>query len=413
MNIRFWILNLVLAFVVIACHDDEIEPLNTPNDVNRDLKGQEELIESSNKFGFELFQHLNDVAPDNQNLMISPLSVSIALGMAYNGADGITKQEMEQTLGYTGLSVNSINNIYKDLIDDLSISTDSFANEIANSIWIRNEFPVLQDFIDMNIAYYYAEVSNMDFNAPETVDSINSWVADKTHDKIKEVIDEISPQAVMFLINAIYFNANWKYEFDPEDTESQSFYLEDGGTASVDMMQQKSKLKYKEADMYAAVELPYNNEDYSMVIFTPNAGYRVNDLIGQLDDATWKEWMADFNEDSVTLKMPKFKYEYDTLLNDMLITMGMSSAFSSQADFSKINPDYELFISKVIHKTFIDVNEEGTEAAAVTVIQIDYTSIDDDVYITIDKPFLYVIKEKSTNSILFIGKVMMPVYEEG
>ncbi|MBE9511919.1 MAG: serpin family protein, partial [Bacteroidetes bacterium] len=262
-----------------------------------------------------------------------------------------------------------------------------------------------------NQNYFYAEVSPLDFNNPEAVNTINNWVADKTNDKITEILDYIPADAVMYLINAIYFKGIWKYEFDESDTEEKPFYLSDGTTKDVPMMVQEASFNYFSNDIMQAVEMPYGAGNYSMVILLPQNNKTPDDIIDQLSNDNWNRWLSEFYEaGKAHIQLPKFKFEYKNKLNDELINMGMGIAFGN-ADFSKINPNRDLFISRVLHKTFIEVNEEGTEAAAVTLVELRETSIAGETFI-VNKPFIFVIKEKYTNSIIFIGKVMEPEYED-
>ena len=285
---------------------------------------------------------------------------------------------------------------------------------IPNSIWYRNTFDVLQDFININQNYFYAKVSPLNFNDPASIGIINNWVAESTNQKIPEIIDGIDPSTVMFLINAVYFNGTWVYEFDEQYTEPETFYLSNGTTKQVEMMQQEATLSYATNDLFEAVDMYYGSGNFSMVIFLPKENYTPNDIVEQMNTENWTNWMNSFSEKNIQLLLPKFKLEYGKELNDALTSLGMGIAFSPfSADFSKINPNYQLFISFVKHKTFIDVNEEGTEAAAVTIVGMEYTSVGDTPYIfTVNKPFLFAIKERDTQAIIFLGKVMEPEYED-
>ncbi|MCK4661619.1 MAG: serpin family protein [Bacteroidales bacterium] len=381
-------------------------------DIQLSEKG-EQLVSSSNAFGFDLFKNINDSEEDNKNIFISPLSVSFALAMTYNGADGDTKTAMEEALKLSGLTTDEINSNFKSLMNALVNLDPKVVLTIANSIWYRDSFDVLQDFIDVNQEYYDAEVSALNFSDPASVDIINNWVANKTNDKIKEIINCIPQDAVMYLINAIYFNGTWKYEFKEEDTTDDPFYLMDGSTKNVPMMHQEITVDYFSNDDFQAVDMYYGGEKYSMLVLLPKQDKSVNDIIAQLDDENWNSMINSFTElGDVIIGLPKFKFEYKNTLNDMLAKMGMGIAFNENlADFGKINPDYQLFISRVIHKTYVDVNEQGTEAAAVTAVEIGVTSFEPNKNFIVNKPFIFVIKEKSTNAIIFMGKVVEPVYE--
>jgi len=368
------------------------------------------VIETNNDFGLELLKQVieND---DSPNIMISPASVSIALGMAYNGSETTTRDAFEEVLNYEGLSREEINEITKELISVLVTNVKGNLLEIANSMWYDEGFPVEQQFIDLNTNYYDAEVREIDFRTASAVKTINQWVSDNTNGKIDEIIDAIDPAMMMILINAIYFNSVWEIEFDPDDTQDQPFYRDDRSLfGQVEMMHLESTVNASFTEKFNAVELPYKNKKFSMFLFLPSEGSTVNELLAQLDGSTWNSWLEDFTErKDFTITMPKFKFEYDRSMAEDLKAMGLEVAFTDQADFSGISP-VDLLISDVIHKTYIDVNEEGTEAAAVTAIVFETTSIGPYNGIRLDRPYLFAITENSSKSILFIGKIQEPSY---
>jgi len=323
---------------------------------------------------------------------------------------------MEETLELNGLTIDEINENYKMLIDALASVDPKVLMSIANSIWYKQTFNVEQDFIDVNQDYFYAEVSPLDFTNPDAVTTINNWVADKTKNKITEILDQIPAEAVMYLINAIYFKGIWKYEFDESETEEKPFYLSDGTTKDVPMMAQEGSFNYFSNDILQAVEMPYGAGNYSMIILLPQSNKTPDDIIDQLSNENWNRWLSEFYEaEKVQIHLPKFKFEYEDSLNNELINMGMEIAFSPyDADFSKINPLEQLYISRVIHKSFIEVNEEGTEAAAVTLVEISriISEPETGIHFYVNQPFIFAIKEKYTNTIIFMGKVMEPEYED-
>jgi serpin B len=402
------ILSLIIVLVITSC-EKQVDHSQDDSKINI-TKTTEQIIKADNQFGFDLFKRVLANDDTSDNVFISPTSVALALAMAYNGADGATKTAMEETLKKNGLTAEEINQTYKSLIDALKQLDPDVLLEIANSIWYRDDVEVMPDFINTNRAYYDAEVRSLKFNA-EARNIINAWVADKTHDKIKEVLDFIPPDAIMYIINAIYFKGIWKSEFEKAKTSDLPFYLKDGSVIQVPTMQQQDTFKYLNNELFSAIELPYGSGNFSMVIMLPENGKSTDDIVNQLSPETWSEWINGLSEKEVVLHLPRFKFEYKKLLNDDLTDMGMGIAFSPDADFSKIDPTRDIMISRVIHKTFVEVNEEGTEAAAVTVIEFIETSIigDSPVYLYIDKPFLFVIKEKDTGAILFIGRVNNPL----
>ncbi|WP_167619790.1 serpin family protein [Maribellus sediminis] len=372
-----------------------------------------QLIEADNAFGLDLFQHIR-TRSDDENLMISPLSVSLALAMAYNGADNTTKTEMETAMKLNGLTVDQINNSYEMLVDALQSLDEEVVFEIANAIYYQEGFPVHQSFLDINQSVYKAEVESLQFG-PAAVDIINAWVAEKTHDKIKTIIHDLSPQARMVVLNAIYFYGTWTKEFDKDGTKMNRFTRNDGTIAEIPMMSKTDELEYTANELFSAVKLPYGNGQYQMVVMRPEDGYTSNDLVKELSMEKWTEWSSQFSgPQKVQVTMPRFKFGFKSQLNNILEQMGMEQAFTSNADFSKIS-DEKLYISEVIHKTYIDVNETGTEAAAVTAIVFEVTSAGpgpEKIYFTVDKPFVFAITEEDTGAILFIGEVQNPEYEE-
>ncbi len=256
-------------------------------------------------------------------------------------------------------------------------------------------------------------MSALDFANPASKDIINNWVDEKTNQKIDKIVDNISSDDRMFLINAIYFKGAWKAEFDKNDTEDKTFYLSDGSTKSVATMKIENDFAVYFEQNYSAIELPYGQGNYSMVVLLPNDDSSLPELINQLNSAEWNNLMLSIGEPSGwNLELPKFKFEYENELNNELADLGLGIAFSDLADFTGINKDGNLAISRVKHKTFIEVNEEGTEAAAVTSVTMGVTSAGPGMNdFAIDHPFLFAIKEKYTNAILFLGTVSDPSQE--
>ncbi len=373
-----------------------------------------QLIKGDSEFGFELFQKVIAAETEAENIMISPLSVSLALAMTYNGANGETKTAMEETLKLHGLSPNDINQSYKSLVESLKSLDEKVLLEIANAIYYRDDFTVSPSFISTNENYYDAEVSELDFYSPDAVDVINNWVANKTHDKIKTILNEISTDQVMFLLNAIYFKGTWAKEFNPESTSTQPFYLDNGETTNVEMMARMDTLDYFSNELFSSIKLEYGSGNYNMFVLLPNSGKTLQNVISQLNKNNWDTWLEGFTKtNSVKIQLPKFKFKYEIELNNVLSDMGMGIAFSDAADFSGINGTGGLKIGYVKHKTFVDVNEEGTEAAAVTIVAIELTSAGPhNTPFNVNKPFLFVITEKDTGAILFIGNVNHPEYSE-
>jgi serine protease inhibitor len=377
-------------------------------------KNTEQLVRSDNEFGIELFKKVVNNNPSDKNVIISPVSAALALAMTYNGADGSTKDAMGFTLGKEGMEVSEINRFYKDLMEGLQSVDPEVTLDIANSIWYRNGFYVLPDFIQTNNSYFDAQVQALDFSSSSALETINGWVSDNTNEKITEILDEIPENAVMYLINAVYFLGTWKHEFEENSTTLQYFFPADKDPARVGMMKLEDTIRYLQQEIFDAIELPYGNGHYAMIVMLPDRNYTTSDIIEQLTTENWSHWIESFTEEVVVVNLPRFKFEFGEKLNDELTDMGMGVAFSpDQADFTKINPDGNLYISMVRQKAYVDVNEKGTEAAAITVVEILLTSAGPDgkIHFTANRPFLFAIMEKESKSIIFIGKVALPEYE--
>lgn len=287
--------------------------------------------------------------------------------------------------------------------------------EIANAIYYADGFSVKPDFLNINKTVYDAKVEKLNFGSSSAVKTINSWVAEKTHDKITKIIDQLNPLDRMVLLNAIYFNGIWTNKFDEKGTHLLNFNKTNGSNVEVPMMKKEEKLDYSTNSLFSAIKMPYGKGQYNMIVMLPAEGKNSKDVINSLSATNWKNWMKGFEtKNPVVVTMPRFKFAFETKLNSVLTEMGMIKAFQPKiADFSKIS-DEDLYISSAIHKSFIDVNENGTEAAAVTSITFTTTSVGNEppkTYFNVDKPFVFAITEKDTDAILFIGEVQNPEYE--
>jgi serine protease inhibitor len=401
-TLHLYVITLILLASGVACNREIDDPVFDYN-----LKSAR-VIETNNDFGLELWKKVLE-SEESPNVMISPASVSIALGMTYNGAETTTREAFEEVLNYEGLTRQEVNEITKELINVLVTNVKGNLLEIANSIWCDEGFPVEQGFIDLNSNYYDAQVKEIDLQTARALETINNWVSDKTHGKIDRILEKIEPATVMILLNALYFNCVWEVEFDPKDTRQAPFHTESGiEKGKVEMMDLESTFNAAFSESFTAVELPYKNSKFSMFLFLPAEGTTVAQLVGGLDGEEWNRWMDQFSEvTDFTVRMPRFQFEFERSLSDDLVQMGLGIAFSLQADFSGITPPADIFISDVIHKTFIKVSEEGTEAAAATAVTMDRFSAGF-FGVELDRPFLFAITENSSKSILFIGKVAEP-----
>jgi len=401
------VLLIPALFTLQSC--EKMDPLpKEPKKIELNKKAAE-ILQADRQFAFELFREVHGLS-EAENLMISPLSTSYALGMTLNGANGTTKDAFREVLHFEGLTDLEVNESYQDLMAQLVTLDKQVQFSIANSIWYRLGYNVLEAFITTNQEYFDAAVEELDFSDPAAVDIINGWIEDNTNGKIKDMLDYIPGNAVMYLINAIYFNATWKYQFDPEETFTDNFNLEGGGTHQADFMQVEGTFNHSYQEHFTAVEMPYGDSAFSMVVLLPHPEVSIASLVEELSAENWDSWMNSSYPANVIIQLPKFKYGFKSLLNDPLINLGLEIAFTESADFSNITPGGGIFISRVIHQTFIDVNEEGTEAAAATIVEMIESS--GPGTFRADRPFLYMIKENSTGALLFMGKVGKPEYSD-
>ncbi len=397
-----------------SAEPDKTEPVNTQPTKSKEIENENKgvvsvekersgsLVSANKEFSWDIFKKLN--TEDNEkDIFISPFSISSMLTMALNGAEGTTKEAMLTGLRYNGITIEELNKGYAYLMDRIINLDEKVKLEIGNSIWIRDGFEVKQNFIDTNRSFLGADVDTLDFSDTNAAGEINSWIADKTGNLITKMIKPPIPKDVMmYLINAIYFKGEWTEAFKAKNTIEADFHAYDKKIDKVSMMQRSGKIEYYKNEDYQAVRLPYGNEKTGMVVILPNCD--INEFIKDINDEKWNELInqlrpvADLN-----LKLPKFKMEYGVKsLNDTLSVLGMGEAFSDSADFSGIANN--LFISGVLHKAVVDVNEEGTEAAAVTVGEFAVTSIREPISFIADRPFIFVIADNEDGNILFMGK---------
>jgi len=399
---------LLLAITNWHCNQENNEPTPELTFNCQESPMVCDLSRANNEFGFNIFKKLHQHNPD-KNLFVSPSSIATALTMALNGANGATADEIKNMLKINQFELANINAAYKIMLNTLPALDNEVTLQSANSIWYRQGFTVRQEFLDANTQNYDSEVAALNFGDPSALTTINGWVDQKTNGLIETILDEIPANAVMYLINAIYFKGAWRKEFDPQYTTDATFYLEDGTQQTIKMMTHgQTTLPYFTTSTFEAVDLAYADSIYSMSIFLPKVGVSVNELANTLSLNNWNTWLDSFQPQEMFFSMPKFKMTYKEKLNRSLAELGMGIAFGPGADFSGINGTGGLYIDEAIHKSFIEVNEEGTEAAAVTSIGIVETSLPSIPIFYADRPFLFTIRENKTGSILFFGKLMNP-----
>ncbi|MGL5081620.1 MAG: serpin family protein [Microcoleaceae cyanobacterium] len=368
------------------------------------------LVPAYERFSFQLLSQLAR-QDANKNVFVSPMSVAITLAMAYNGARGTTEQAIAKVLGLEGLSLQEINTANQLLLSMGSNLDPQIQLEFANSLWV-NQGTLDDDFVQRLRVNYLSEVANLNFANPEAATTINRWVAEKTKDKIKELVEPIQLiNAILVLLNAIYFKGIWTQQFDKERTKEQNFILPDGSLELHPMMSQFGEYSYYERKEFQAVSLPYGNGRVSMYIFLPKPSSSIAEFQTLLTAENWQSWMSRFDKTKGykregDIVLPRFKVEYNTILNDALIALGMGVAFSGAANFAGMGMA-GIGISEAIHKAVIEVNEEGAEAAAATAL-VFTISAPSRFRMIVERPFFHAIRDNQTGALLFMGFVLNP-----
>ena len=399
-----------IAVLFTSCNKNQSDPIPL-NPVQIKLSAnQVSMVESGNAFAFDIFRKVSVSEGNSGNTIISPLSISSALSMTLNGASGDTRTAMIDALRLTSLTPDIINGAYKDLSTSLLNVDKRVLISISNSVWTEKNFVVKKPFTDILGTYYDAESVSFDVTDQNAPKAINNWIDSKTNGLIKNMVGPLDANTVMLLINAIYFKGKWNPQFDKSKTVQQFFYYPDGSEKEVPMMKQKADFKVYTGTSFVMAEFPYGQGNFVMDVLLPNDRNGADAIIAQLNDSDFKTWTGQMFSRETTLSFPRFKYGFKNELKNILSDMGMGIAFSENADFSNIS-DLDLLISKVLHQAFIETNEEGTEAAAATVVVVGTTSAGptDPLVFTMDHPFIYIIREKTTNAILFMGKVADPL----
>jgi serpin B len=373
------------------------------------------LVEGNSEFAFNLYQALKE---EEGNLFYSPYSISLALAMTYAGARGETEQQMADTLSFS-LPQDELHPVFNALALELDSrgegaqgkDGEGFRLNIINAIWGQRDYTFLDEFLDLLATNYGAGLRVLDFiGAPEDSRvTINDWVSQQTEERIENLIPKglINPMTRLVLTNAIYFNAAWEYPFEEDFTRDGVFYLPDGSEVAVPMMHQTESFGYGEGDGYQAVELPYDGDELSMVILLPASG-QFESFEEALDFEQANAIINAIGRKEVVLTMPKFEFESEFSLGETLAALGMPVAFSGNADFSGMTGTRDLYIADVVHKAFVSVDEAGTEAAAATAVVMEMSAMPETVEVTIDRPFIFLIRDIETGAILFVGRTLNP-----
>jgi serine protease inhibitor len=388
----------------------------------RDVAARSRVSSATDDFGFRLLKAL--AKDPKQNTIISPLGIAMAFAMAYNGAAGATKKEMAKTLGLGSLSDDDINRANRYLMHPPAKADPAEQPEIANALWVQKDFPINPDFRTVCESFYDASATSLDFvgDPKGAAAKINSWVDKNTHHRIPAIVAEIDPATRLILTDAVYFKATWSVPFEKAETRPRPFHLMSGDSRQAALMDQSESFSYFENQNFQAIQLPYGNEGrYAMYVFLPRKTAGLPDFLRSLDETHWKRWTSQFDENRGEIALPKFETTYSKQLNEALKAIGMRLAFDDRrADFSRIplhpTPATPLFISDVEHKTWMKVDEEGTEAGAATSLVMEMASLSGSSHpfvMIVDHPFFFAITEQESDALLFAGVVMDPTLTGG
>jgi len=373
----------------------------------------EAVIVANNRFALDFYSKIKE---EEENIFFSPYSLSVALAMTYEGARNKTEEEMRNVF-YFPKEDSFRRQSYLSLDSWLTREETEHELNIANALWAQKDFPFLQEYFDIITAYYQGLIENLDFiKDPEgSRIKINKWVEEKTKEKIKDLIPKglINNLTRLVLTNAIYFKGEWVQEFDKKETKETDFYVTPEKTVKVDMMRrldEEAEFPYYEKENLQILEMPYSGEETSMLVLLPKK-HNLEEIEKQLTLENLSTWQDNLEEQEVRVYFPKFKLETKYLLKEVLMQMGMPSAFTGFADFSGMTGKKDLMIDQVIHQAFVEVDEKGTEAAAATAVIMLPTAMPEGPIIPVfraDRPFIFLIQEKETGSILFMGRVLNP-----
>ena len=406
LHLRFSLAPLAAALLLAGCQRASVTPdTATPQPLTT---AERQTVSSANDFAYRAFGSLHRADP-TENLCFSPLSVSAALTMAYNGADGSTKAAMKQTLGFQPLTDQQINESYQSLFARFTGLDNKVTFAAANSLWHGRQYQLQGPFVQANQTYFGASVQPVTFGDPAAAATINAWCSAKTQGRIPKILDNTTSDDVLYLLNAIYFKGAWTAPFDPRSTYNGQFRHENGsfGTADFMRLQRVGYRQYQDSQVQL-VDLPYGKGNFSMTLLMPADTSRLGQLAARLSAPQLATWLAAADSTHIDLHLPKFKLEYEKELKPMLAQLGMGVAFGNSANFSRMVDGISqgLVITKVKHKAFLEVNEEGTEAAAVTSVGFGVTSVPPSI--RFDRPFIFLIRERESGTILFMGKLMQP-----
>ncbi|MDR2119055.1 MAG: serpin family protein [Tannerellaceae bacterium] len=411
-----WKVMALLLLCFFSCNKEEgegsgttPEPVVDPKpaaeqDTVVQSRGQAPDVSKTNSFAFDFLHAVQTVEDRGKNLLLSPLSAAIPLGMLANGAQGETLDNILHVLRYEGVAPEDLNGQMQGL-KELASTDEEVTVEQSAVVWADRPIEVLQPFADTMQTYYGAETKHSDFAAAATLGEINAWVAERTHDRIPKLLDRLTEQ--VYLIHTLYFKGAWAVPFDPEQTKEEAFTQADGRSSEVPVMSQAKTAFAYSGDTFDALELDYSGGAYSMVILLPKEGVALSEVESQFGYDSFRELLAGMYLCEVSVKLPKFKVEYEQTLNNVLVEMG-GKPFLDSGDYSLLSASLSSASIKVVQKTFAEVNEAGTEAAAATYVGI-FTStgiVYPKMDFHVNRPFLFLIHEKKTGAILFAGRIL-------
>lgn len=402
---RLWRRIALCTLGLVAACGDPVAPPEPITALPRALSTSEvDIIEASNGFARDLLGQVHSATPDS-TVFLSPLSLSMALGMTVNGADGDTRDQMLEMLGFGTLPMDDVNTSYRDLMRLLTSLDPSVEVGVANAAFHRDNFSVQPTFTQTLSDYFDATVRGLDFDDPRAASVMNGWARDQTRSRVQEVIEPpLDPDLVLVLMNAVYFNGDWTRSFDPRDSYDGPF-AGPSAPETVRFMTKEDSVGYRASTAWEAVELAYGGGAWTMVLALPLSGATLADVVAGMDDLLDPD--AEWGAANVTLHMPRFELTRERLLNDDLRALGMVDAFRGGfADFSGINPDEELVVDFVKQNTFLRVDEVGTEAAAVTTVGIVALSGGAPPDFRADRPFFLAIRERLSGTVLFAGLIV-------
>ncbi len=393
--------------LLFACTNDQV----VPNEVSP-VVIPENIAAGTTDFAFDFFKNLQEMEPVNDNLFVSPLGLHMALGMLLNGAEGETASEVQKSLKMEGVDLAALNNAYQTLITDMPKADSKVTFQLANSVWAKEGLILESAYSGLLKNKFNADINSLSFDQ-NAVKKINQWASDHTNGKIDKVIDQIDPSLVMFLMNAIYFKGDWQSKFDSKDTKDTPFTLENGTEKNVKMMFQKSDFRVSSTDKFSALELPYANGQFNMTLILPNNGQKIGEVMNSINGESWKALNGNMFKNGIKVGLPRFKLKGTYQLNSTLAKMGFQKMFTDAAEFGKITKSAALMVDFVKQDSYLGIDEQGTEAAAVTSIGFTTTSAGPTTLpeFICDQPFGLIISEKTSNTILFMGRIMNPESE--